>query len=296
MNPVSNVYAPHGAGAYLGGADTSSPQPQFMVLGPLQVQGAEGAEVSLGPPLHRQVLAALILSADVPRTSSWLARAVWGRQPPGDPASSLRTAVKGLRRQLGASARHLTSPEQGFTYMFTAKGATVDAVLFGDLADRACRAWYGADARNPAEVLAAAGDAAELLAAAAGLWREPALADVPATAALRRDRDKLLRGRDAAEGLWLDARLALGGHHEAVGDIRRALDRNPFQVHAWAQLMLALHRCGRDDEALLAFSKARAVFAEYGTDPGPELAEIRRVIARRHRVAPAARGADAPPG
>lgn len=84
-----------------GGADAGAPSARFAVPGPFRVRSADGAAVPAGPPLHRQVLATLILSAGVPRTSAWLAQAIWGQRLPGDPGSSLRTAVYGLRRRLG---------------------------------------------------------------------------------------------------------------------------------------------------------------------------------------------------
>jgi DNA-binding SARP family transcriptional activator len=270
---VNTVNARHDRDACWGSADVGVRRPRFMILGPLEVQSGQGTGIPVSPPLDRQVLATLILSADVPRTSTWLTRAVWGDRPPGDPAGSLRTAVRSLRRRLGASACHLKSPDQGCTYMFSAAGLTVDVALFAGLARCGRAAWYRGDAAR----------AADLLAAAAGLWREPVLADVPGTPVLGDAREELLRGRADVESLWLDARLALGGHREAVGDIRLVLDRYPLREHAWAQLMLALHRCGRDSEALRAFADAQAVFhAEYGADPGPELTEIRQMILDGH--------------
>ena len=267
-------------------ADTAASSVRFMILGPLRVEPDEGAAVQIGQPLHRLVLATLILSADVRRTRDWLVQAVWGERPPADPASSLRTAVKSLRDCLDPLAGCLKSPEQGYTYMFSAEGVTVDASLFGDLANRALDAWYQRDAQR----------AADLLTAAGSLWREPALADVPVTPALEDIRAGLLRRRTDVESLRLDVRLELGGHHEAIGDIRRVLARDPLREHAWAQLMLALHRCGRDAEALRAFDRARAALRkEYGTDPGPELTELRQIIATGSTVLRAAGAALARP-
>lgn len=266
--------------------DTSASSVRFMILGPLRVEPDEGASVQIGQPLHRLVLATLILSADVRRTRSWLVQAVWGERPPADPASSLRTAVKSLRDCLGPLAGCLKSPEQGYTYAFSAEGVTVDASLFGDLANRALGAWYQGDVQR----------AADLLTAAERLWREPALADVPVTPALEDIRAGLLRRRADVESLRLDVRLKLGGHHEAIGDIRRVLARDPLREHASAQLMLALHRCGHDAEALRAFDRAQAALRkEYGADPGPELTELRQMIVSGSTVLRAAGAALARP-
>src|SRR5262249_44038327 len=47
---------------------------------------------------------------------------------------------------------------------------------------------------------------------------------------------------------------------------------------AWAQLMLALHWCGRRGEALNAYAKAAKVMAEYGARPGANLQAILRLV------------------
>src|SRR5205814_5565776 len=99
-------------------------------------------------------------------------QAVWGNSPPRDPGGSLRTAVSGLRRCLGESlASRVVSPDAGHSYMVHAAPGEVDVMQFDELAARGRAAWYASDARK----------AAALLADAAGLWRDPALRDVPDT-------------------------------------------------------------------------------------------------------------------
>lgn len=182
---------------------------------------------------------------------------------------SLRKAVKCLRQRLGESAGCLVSPADGYTYKFSAGPDAVDAAVFAGLHRRARVAWYGGDVDS----------AARLLAAAAGLWRDPALDDVPATPVLKDLREALIRARVDVEDMWMDARLELGGHHAAIEDLRETLRRDRLREHAWAQLMIALSRAGRRAEALQAFDDAcTALKAEYGCGPGPWLTEIRSQI------------------
>ena len=259
------------------GADTGEPAARFSILGPLDVRAEDGAPILVSAPLNRRVLATLLLFAGAPCTSSFLTQAVWGRQPPGNPRHSLHEAVYELRQCLGTSAGRLESSEGGYSYKFAAGAAEVDAALFSELARQGRCAWYRGDiVRRPGDIVRAAG----LLSAAVQLWQDPAMPDVPQTPILAEIRDTLIRARLDVEELWMDARLELGGHHEAIGDLYDWLDTDPLREHVWAQLMLALYRAGRTAEALQAYCDAQgALQAEYGCAPGPELTEIRRQIA-----------------
>jgi DNA-binding SARP family transcriptional activator len=176
------------------------------------------------------------------------------------------------------------SPDGGHSYMFRAEPAEVDVMQFDDLAAQGRVAWYASKPRQ----------AADLLTAAAGLWRDPALHDVPDTPVLADLRGTLIRGRADVEDLLMDARLVLGEHSEAIGELRETLGRDPHREHVWAQLMLALQRDGRPAEALLAFEEARAALrAELGCEPGPWLTQIYHQIAG-DRATPGL--ADAGPG
>lgn len=248
-------------------ADTAAGRrPRFMILGPLTVYRDDGTPVDVTAPLQRQVLATLLLHAGQACTRRWLARAVWDQDMPRDPGGTLRSVVYQLRRRLGPAGAALESPDDGHTYMFTGLGCAVDAGLFEDLASQGRSAWYAGDISA----------AADLFAAAGGLWRSPVLADVPLTAAVADARSRLLRAREDVEDLWTDARLALGGHYALIGELRALTARAPLREHAWAQLMTALYRAGRPGDAMAEFAKAEAaLYGEYGTGPGPELAELR---------------------
>jgi DNA-binding SARP family transcriptional activator len=226
-----------------------------------------GVDLPVRPQLPRRVLAVLLLYAGRSCRASWLAQAIWDRQQPADRAGALRAVIYSLRRCLGALGQRVETSPDG--YLFGAGDDEVDAGRFRRLAREGRDAWYRGDAAG----------ASRLLGAASGMWREPALADLPSTAPLSGIRRWLARERADVQDLHVDARLMLGEHRAVISELRGTVLRDPLREHAWAQLVLALYRDGGLDAALAVFRDARAVLQrEYGTGPGPELAELRQQI------------------
>jgi DNA-binding SARP family transcriptional activator len=243
--------------------------PRFCILGPLEVRAPAGRPpVRVSPPLQRAVLVTLLLRAGEACPRAWLAEALWGRQGPADPASTLRTCVYRLRRSLGNDlGSRLRTCRGGFLIVAAEEEVDLRAYLAMDARGRL--AW------DRGETAAAA----ELLGAALRLWREPALRDLPCTPLAAAEKARLLVQRAATEETWLDTQLALGRHHEVVPQIWALAQQYPLREHVWSQLMLALHRSGDTAGAHRAYAAASdALAAEYGASPGPELAEIRRAI------------------
>lgn len=72
----------------------------------------------------------------------------------------------------------------------------------------------------------------------------------------------------AARTVWVDARLALGQHRELIAELCEITATDRLHENAWAQLMLALYRAGRQADALTAYVDARhAIAANFGTEP-----------------------------
>ena len=77
----------------------------------------------------------------------------------------------------------------------------------------------------------------------------------------------------------MDADLAAGLHVELVGELRRLVAEHPTHERLAGQLMLALYRCGRQADALEAYSEARRRLAdELGVEPGDELRALQDAI------------------
>jgi DNA-binding SARP family transcriptional activator len=85
----------------------------------------------------------------------------------------------------------------------------------------------------------------------------------------------------------IDLELKLGRHHDRVGELTELVARNPLRERLVGQLMLALHRCGRQAEALDAYRRLRTRLAtELGIDPGRDLQELHGTILRNEAGAP----------
>ncbi|MBP2329845.1 tetratricopeptide (TPR) repeat protein [Kibdelosporangium banguiense] len=125
-------------------------------------------------------------------------------------------------------------------------------------------------------------DAVARLAAGLKLWRGEALADAGLESWAVAEVQRLTEVRlDAVEDLW-DARVQLGDHVAAVGELERQLVATPLRERLVGLLMLALYRCGRHSDALDRYERLRVRLAEdLGVDPGPKLQSLHMAILRR---------------
>src|SRR5262249_50872289 len=114
---------------------------------------------------------------------------------------------------------------------------------------------------------------------ALSLWRGPALADVRNEPFAQEPARRLEELRIAAREDQIDARLALGRHHELVAVLEELLAEPPLRERLRGQLMLALYRSGRQAEALEAFAAARRMLVdELGIEPGPALRDLHQRV------------------
>jgi DNA-binding SARP family transcriptional activator len=240
---------------------------QFRVLGCLEAE-REGDLLRLGGRRDQRVLAALLL--DVGRIVPFdrLSDVLWEEHPPATAVKQIRNAVSRLRGVFAdCGAADLVLTHAG-GYQLVAASDSVDARVFEAevaRAERSTSAGYIAEA-------------AERLRSALDLWRGPVLSGMPglqfeiaATAWAER--------RWAACELLYDHQLALGRHREILAELQAFAVQCPLRGKPVGQLMLALHRCGRQADALTVYDAARAKFsAELGLDPPPELAQLRQLI------------------
>ncbi len=81
--------------------------------------------------------------------------------------------------------------------------------------------------------------------------------------------------------LHLEAELALGHHHRVVGEVEGLVERHPLRERSRGQLMLALHRCGRQADALAVYRAGRRLLVdELGLEPGRPLQELHQAVLR----------------
>lgn len=244
---------------------------RFGLLGPpvLYTADAPEAECEAGVPPYdtvrspkvRALLASLLLDAGriVPVES--LKDALWGGAPPVSAQASLHNHVTRLRRLLDDPERLRAVPPG---YRLRVEHGELDVHVF----ERHVAAARGAHAARNWERVA------RECAAGLALWRGTPLSGLPADLGgyafvrrLREARLLLLEWR-------YDAELALGGtrFERLVPELTALAADHPLREAYHRQLMLALHRTGRQAEALAVHRDLRARLAEeLGIEPGPAI-------------------------
>ena len=235
----------------------------FRILGPLEVRAGEGW-TKIGAAKQRSVLATLLLRPGEPVSTDVLIDEVWPEKPPAKAANLLSVYVHHLRKRIGdAGGRVLVTRAPG--YQLVLGPGELDADQFAGLVTEGRQALAsGAPDR-----------AVDLLTEALELWRGPALADVPATALVAAEADRLGQSRLEALELRAEASLACGRFAQVLPEVRRLLADHPLQEKLWALQMRALYGAGRQAEALEVYEQARNKIAdELGVDPGAELRQL----------------------
>jgi DNA-binding SARP family transcriptional activator len=234
------------------------------LLGPLTVR-ASGSDVLISAPKARAVLAALALKIGAEVPAGELEEALWGDEEPKTASKALQGYISGLRRQLPAEAIE-TTPRG---YRLVGPRRALDVFRF----EQQCR--------RGRELLVDghAGLAAAEIGRALELWRGAPLPDLTAGPLGVTEAARLLERRAGAEEDLFEARLRLGDHQGVVPDLQAAVAAEPLRERRWAQLMLALHRSGRQVEALRAFQHLRQKLGEeHGVEPSVELLALERAI------------------
>jgi predicted ATPase/DNA-binding SARP family transcriptional activator len=233
------------------------------VLGPLEVTGAEGLTPIAGAR-ERAVLAALAVRVGEVVMTEQLIDAVWGERPARSGLKVLHNVVLRLRKVLGADV--IGTRPGG--YVLVAPPDSVDACRFERLVQ---------DGR----ARAASGDweAAEAaLSAAVALWRGLPLRELGDWPPAQREATRLQELRRCVEEEWAEAGLACGHDPAWIAPLEMMVSEEPLRERRWSLLMLALYRSGRQADALRAFQRARAVLAEIGVEPSPDLIALERAI------------------
>ncbi|NUP50138.1 MAG: transcriptional regulator, partial [Catenulispora sp.] len=243
---------------------------RFGVLGPVTVL-RDGADTPVTAAMPRALLTALLLGANRPVSVERLVAGLWGEAPPRNASASLHNHVHRLRRHLGPGGRErLRGTSAG--YVLEIRDGELDLPVFAELHERGRRARQARDWEGVVEALSA------MLA----LWRGEPASDVDHPVLEEMERERLREMRVQALDWRAEAELRLGRHAEVIADLRAAVAAHPLAEMFAVHLMLALHRSGRDTEALEVFRQTRAVLREeLGVSPGPVLTDVNRGILER---------------
>jgi DNA-binding SARP family transcriptional activator/Tfp pilus assembly protein PilF len=241
--------------------------PQYRLLGPLHVL-VDGREVLIPAAKQRILLATLLLHANTTVTTEALVNRLWDDPPPGA-RDTVRAYVMRLRKLIDARDAIVTTPSG---YLLRVQPHQVDVLHVRDLI---------AEPRGLHE--------------AWSLWRGPALSDVPSESLRRDELPALEELRLHVLTRRIDEDLALGRHAELVDELHTAVAEHPLHEGLAGQLMLALFRSGRADEATDLYDQLRDRLAdELGADPGHGiqalyqqiLAEDKALVPRQLPAAP----------
>jgi DNA-binding SARP family transcriptional activator len=256
---------------YLGLTGTRPSGMNFRILGPLEVLD-EGRAVALGGSKQRALLALFLLHANETLSTDRLIDELWGERPPANAAKTVQMQISRLRKALAGahgdgSAGVVVTRERGYELRLDLE--RLDAHRFERLVAEGRRELAGGRHQ----------DAVSALEEALSLWRGAALAELAYEPFAQREIARLDDLRVAAHEQLIEAKLALGGHAEVVGQLEALIGEYPYRERLRAQLMLALYRSERQADALQAYQDARRTLVEeLGIEPGERLRELERAI------------------
>jgi DNA-binding SARP family transcriptional activator/tetratricopeptide (TPR) repeat protein len=231
---------------------------EFRLLGTVEAI-AGGRIVDLGRRQERCLLGLLLLEVNRPVPVERLMALLW--ESPGPTArNTIRTYIARLRSRLIDGGIKIRRSGEG--YVIGVDPYTVDLHRFKADVARAAR-------------LANEQQRAQVLRDALALWRGPLLAGVATDAVWERI---VPTGEDirlqAVEG-WAEAELACGRCEDVITDLDKLVQQHPFRERLVGLLMLALHRAGRQGDALALYRHTRArLVDELGIEPGIPLQRI----------------------
>ncbi|MGW4594876.1 BTAD domain-containing putative transcriptional regulator [Streptomyces sp. NPDC004457] len=225
---------------------------------------------AIGSPKVRALLAALLLEPGRVVSVEALKDALWGGAPPVSAQASLHNHVTRLRRLLDDPERLRAVPPG---YVLRVDHGELDVHVFDARvaearAAHALRDWPGV---------------VHACASALTLWRGTPLSGLPADIGGYALVQRLNEARLLLLELRYDAELALGGARltALVPELAALVAEHPLREAYHRQLMLALHRTGRQAEALAVHRDLRArLVEELGIEPGPGVREAHVEVLR----------------
>ncbi|MGW0082026.1 BTAD domain-containing putative transcriptional regulator [Streptomyces sp. NPDC003393] len=246
---------------------------RFGLLGPPVLYEPAPGEYTvrpIGSPKVRALLAALLLEAGRVVSVESLKEALWGAAPPASAQASLHNHVARLRRLLDDPERLRAVPPG---YLLRVGRGELDLHLFEALVAQARAAHTGGQWTRTARVCV------EALV----LWRGAPLSGLPVGLGGYALAQRLEQARLLLLEWRYDAGLGLGGTRLSglVPELAALAAEHPLREAYHRQLMLALHRTGRQAEALAVHRDLRArLIEELGVEPGPAVREAHLEVLR----------------
>ena len=241
---------------------------RLRLLGRLELADGSGA-VALPGAVSRAIVGRLLLAGGAVVHRDTLIDELWEEREAKDPVNALQVQVTKLRAALAKRDLdgRLQSQYGGYRFALGPQDE-LDTVRF-EAAVREGREHLATGAYRQAEGVLRQGLA---------LWRGRALDDLKGRVfdaeRLRLEELRLSAQEDAGA-----AGLELGRAAELVPELTALVSAAPLRERSRARLMLALHRCGRNAEALDVYESGRRLLrSELGADPSPELRSLHDAI------------------
>ncbi|MBJ8337813.1 winged helix-turn-helix domain-containing protein [Antrihabitans sp. YC3-6] len=227
------------------------------VLGPVQVS-IDSVDRAPKGTLQRRLLAMLVLHANAIVSADALCEALWPTKLPADHHAALHTHMFRLRRSLPAVDIERTASG----YRLSVDAAALDARVFETAVTRAATDRDGTAALT-------------ILDGAEVLWRGRPYEELGDVADAAIEAERLIEIRNRASEVKFDLLLAAGRHRDVLADLDAFAARHPLRERPQGHLMTALHREGRNADALAVYDRyRRRLGEELGIDPSPQIARL----------------------
>ncbi|WP_329120406.1 AfsR/SARP family transcriptional regulator [Streptomyces sp. NBC_01353] len=255
------------------------------ILGGLSVR-ENGVSITPTAAAPRQLLALLAANADQVVPVTVLMEELWPSGPPRGARVELQSHIVDLRALITTALRGTGAPADGSTWLERHTAESVLVSLPGgyrlDTGGGSNDAWQFERAAGAGYRAMEAGDlqrAARRLSDALALWRGEPYAGVAAGPHLRMEIERLETSRLSALDQWVEAQLRLGRHFEMISDLSELVAQYRTNEPLHGQFMVALLRCGRQDEALEVYQRLRnGLKKETGMEPSARLRRLQRSI------------------
>lgn len=229
----------------------------FRILGPIKVI-TDRQVVPIRAPKLRVLLGALLVHPNKSVGIDDLADRLWEDSPQRKAKATLHTYVWRLRLVLGDNdAKRVVTTADG--YRIDVEPHELDLIRFRALADQA---------RRTDDLFARA----DLLERALAQWQGRPLEDAASDVLLTVDVPSLEGERLDALERRFDVELRIGRHENVLRELQVITAEHPLRERFHGQLMLALHRSGRQADVFTAYQSLKDALADQlGVDPNHEV-------------------------
>jgi SARP family transcriptional regulator, regulator of embCAB operon len=267
-----SVRPPYAYGLVRRPAWVSQPRCVFRCLGAFSVVSAGQAFV-VRHSKRASLLAALLLHANEVVSTDRLAEELWEGDVPDQYVRDLQAHVARLRKDLvswGVPPQCAVLRAAYPGYVLRVPGAEVDIHRFEELATTARTL---AD-RDPS-------GAREAIVRALALWRDTPFVGLQLGVIGRVAQARAVELRLALIESAVELDLMAGGSAGMVPELTGLVVEYPYRERFHSQLMVALYRAGRQEEALQLYHQhRRRVREDLGVEPGPAMRSTMAAILR----------------